>query len=788
VVVTGDELDNVLAGGAGADELYGLGGDDTLNGGAGDDSLFGGPGNDDFERLALFETAPGSNLLDGGAGDDTFHVHSNGFFIGVTDVATGGSGRDSYAIESAFAERSYVVTDFAAGEGGDLIDLYQIFQFDLAGNPFREDLGYLRLAESDGDTLLQVDFDGVQNGAAWKSVLRLSNVLPQALTVHNFVQGMPPDGSEAPLLLLGSAGGDSLVGSVFGDEIRGEGGADRLEGRWGGDLLVGGDGADQLGGEWGNDTLLGGAGADRLDGGKGSDLMKGGGGDDVFVDVSGGGGKDRLRGGDGNDRMFVTYGDGLVEGGEGDDAIFFAIFYDGQATVTGGAGRDRIDPGNAEAGIVVTDFEAGEGGDLFTLSGLIFFSSGEFGSNPFAEGPGFFRLVQSGADALLEWDRDGAAGSAYGWSTKAVLLDVDAGSLSSGNFGGELIVGTGFDDRLEGTFGSDTLRGLGGEDTLIGVIGEDLMEGGADDDLYYVNSAGDVVLEAFAEGTDGVRATISYTLGEEVELLKLTGARGIDGSGNELANRLTGNAAANALAGGEGDDTLVGSLGADSMLGGGGNDLYLVDDAGDLVVETSNGPLARDALAAGLEGFIDTVRAAIDYSLGNVANVENVSLAGQARQAIGNSLDNVLRGNALDNLLDGLAGDDTLKGLGGNDVLLWRGDDSSVSGNAGIDTLRIAGSGRALDLTTLAEGTLAGIERIDLRGAANSALTLNAAEVLALSDNDVLRVLGDAGDSVSRVGREWNYRSTAGGFHKFTLGGAAVFIDTDLVQDLAPVA
>jgi serralysin len=50
---TGNNLDNVMIGGAGNDTMNGLGGNDTLIGGAGNDTLAGGAGNDIFQYLAV---------------------------------------------------------------------------------------------------------------------------------------------------------------------------------------------------------------------------------------------------------------------------------------------------------------------------------------------------------------------------------------------------------------------------------------------------------------------------------------------------------------------------------------------------------------------------------------------------------------------------------------------------------------------------------------------------------------------------------------------------------------
>ena len=50
-----------------------------------------------------------------------------------------------------------------------------------------------------------------------------------------------------------------------------------------------------------------------------------------------------------------------------------------------------------------------------------------------------------------------------------------------------------------------------------------------------------------AQGTDTVLASVTYTLGANVENLTLTGAADINGTGNTLDNVLTGNAGNNVL-------------------------------------------------------------------------------------------------------------------------------------------------------------------------------------------------------------------------------------------------
>ncbi|MSQ20216.1 MAG: calcium-binding protein [Betaproteobacteria bacterium] len=63
----GNELANVLSGGAGNDTLFGLAGDDRLVGGGGDDAMDGGQGNDMF----VFGTGFGTDTINGFDSDAT---------------------------------------------------------------------------------------------------------------------------------------------------------------------------------------------------------------------------------------------------------------------------------------------------------------------------------------------------------------------------------------------------------------------------------------------------------------------------------------------------------------------------------------------------------------------------------------------------------------------------------------------------------------------------------------------------------------------------------------------
>ncbi|NDZ16100.1 calcium-binding protein [Variovorax sp. WS11] len=209
---------------------------------------------------------------------------------------------------------------------------------------------------------------------------------------------------------------------------------------------------------------------------------------------------------------------------------------------------------------------------------------------------------------------------------------------------GPLIRGTPGNDTLNGTPGSDTLEGLAGNDTLDAGAAEDVMSGGAGNDMYVVDTAGDVVIDLANEGIDTIASSVSWTLGQNLEHLWLSGRDNINATGNELANVLTANAGDNVLDGASGTDTAS----------------YHYSAAAVTVSLAATG-----AQVTGGSGT-DTL-----------LNIERL---------LGSSHNDTLTGNASSNMLTGGAGNDTLDGGAGNDTLI---------GGAGNDTYRMArGQGR----------------------------------------------------------------------------------------------
>jgi Ca2+-binding RTX toxin-like protein len=114
------------------------------------------------------------------------------------------------------------------------------------------------------------------------------------------------------------------------------------------------------------------------------------------------------------------------------------------------------------------------------------------------------------------------------------------------------------------------------------------MTGGTGGDIYWVDDAGDVVIEDPGDaGIDTVYASVTYALTGQaagVEYLTQTGTDNINATGNALNNIFSGNGGNNVLDGGDGNDILRGNAGNDTLIGGAGNDALYGGAGGDVFV------------------------------------------------------------------------------------------------------------------------------------------------------------------------------------------------------------
>jgi trimeric autotransporter adhesin len=354
------------------------------------------------------------------------------------------------------------------------------------------------------------------------------------------------------------------------------------------------------------------------------------------------------------------------------------------ATINGGAGNDVLNGTGAD------DVINGLGGDD-TLT--------DAGGNDKLDGG-------VGNDALS------------GGEDNDTLLGGAGNDTLDGRDDNDTLVGDTGNDRLDGEAGLDTLSGGAGNDRLDGGAGIDQMDGGGGNDFYVVDEVADSVTELANGGVDLIVASVSLTLGANLENLELSGVDNIDGTGNELSNQIIGNDGNNKLDGGIGNDTLVSSGGTDTMTGGTGNDTYVVDSLDDVIKEIAG------------QGK-DTVIAESNYVLAADADIEvlnafdnsaDVELTGNglANFVTGNTGNNTLNGGGGGDTLNGGLGDDRLDGGTGKDVMTGgKGDDTYFVDDAGDKLTELANQGTDAVFSSLASFTLAAnFEELFLEGAA----------------------------------------------------------------------
>lgn len=251
--------------------------------------------------------------------------------------------------------------------------------------------------------------------------------------------------------------------------------------------------------------------------------------------------------------------------------------------------------------------------------------------------------------------------------THKILISVnDRLAAANGNdalygiIGDDWLLGGNGDDFLDGGDGSDLVVGEAGDDFLDGGAGDDFlsggtgideMHGGKGGDTYVVDHIDDQIVETpTGTGTDPdpvtglvadtdidtVQSAVSFTLGDYLENLVLTGKANIDGAGNKHKNILYGNSGINVLTGGDGDDH------------------YYVQNSKDEVIEASTDP----------DKEWNVVFASASFALTAGSQVDELLLTGKAAlTATGNDEDNVIEGNAGNNRLYGGGGRDWLGGV-----------------------------------------------------------------------------------------------------------------------------
>jgi len=720
---TGNSLHNRLVGNSGSNALSGEGGNDTLDGGLGADQLAGGSGDDSYhvdnlqdtvaeqagggqdtvfasvswqlgnEVEALVLTGPDSlngtgnaldnsltgndadNLLDGGAGADTL---------------SGGAGNDTFVVDNA----------------GDVLQ-------DSAGiDTVRSSLAATTLAS--GFEHLEL-LDGAAAGTGNSGANRITgNSGNNTLTGGGGDDTL--DGGAGADQLTGGSGNDTYRIDTLQDSISDSGGTDHVFSAASGYQLgnglehltltgnaLSGTGntlANQITGTSGNNLLDGGAGDDTLDGGAGDDTYVADDAGDVLLDSSGNDTVRTSRNGftlaGGFENLELT---GSAVAGTGNLADNWLTGNSADNSLTGAGGNDTLD-GGAGADTLV----GGSGNDTYVVDAL---------QDVVLDSGGYDVLVSHVDDYLFasHFDELRLAGGAL---------------LATGNAADNLIIGTAAGNRLDGGAGADTLVGGQGDDVYIvdhegdqpqeqpgegsdevraslnwvlaapiehltltgtdgihgtgnsaanritgnsagnildGGLGADTLEGLGGNDIYWVDNAGDVVIEVAGGGSnDTVRSVgVSVSLvGIDIESMlmesNLVPQNSFSGTGNALDNTIT--------ATGTGRVTLHGGAGHDVL------EVAALLDGSELWGEAGNDQLQGSARADSLDGGADS-----DTLRGGDGN-------------------DTLHGGTGNDTLAGDGGDDRLDGGGDNDVLLLqhsyaiadgRFGRATVTGGAGAD-------------------------------------------------------------------------------------------------------
>jgi Ca2+-binding RTX toxin-like protein len=809
---TGNDLNNLIVGGQGADTLRGGNGDDHLKGvesqSHGGDELVGGEGHDrayfEGERADYRVVAKGSGWYDvvSISGERQAYVHrlhgveeiqfADGVFA-IDTLLAGAAKPDAIDVAEDASTENLWATLLAndTGVGGKIVSVSSVgTKGTVSFSATNQRLTY----SADDPT-----FDALEPGQtvtdSFTYTVEDATGLRTTATVTVTVQGR----DEWIDLTVGNdtasygEGAQSVRGGEGADTISGGGGDDHLQGQAGADRLTGGTGADQLSGGADNDVVVGGLGDVRLAGDDGVDRavldfaaaaegltfsvaetqdavvtlagVEISGFEQVDMTgsehadhLTGGALADTLRGGGGADTLVGQGGGDSLSGGAGDDLIHV---WAGDR-VSGGTGRNTLvlqsQPPVASLTSRMASAEPAapleiadfDADDVLDISLLL-----TDGANPFANG--LLELEQRGADTVLVLNRGGQSVDV------ATFQGVAAASVSGGNFVAtapdgkpvEVVipthVGTGSGEQLDGSAGADLMLGLGGDDLIRSAAGNDTLDGGEGVD-FLVGGAGDDLYIA-----DRLEDVIIESAGQGRDTVIASSTFLLKDAVEDLT--LTGEGDFEAHGNGL-DNTLRGNAGANRMFGQGGEDQLFGGDGDD----TLDGGTGADTMVGGqgddlyiVGHMADQVQEALGEGHDRVESSVTFTLSSGVEDLVltGSGVINGT-GNGGANRLVGNMRNNLLDGLEGDDHLEGGVGHDTLTGGFGADTID---GGQGNDLLEGGEGhdlMLGGEGRDTLTGAAGDDTLEGGAgpDQLAGGSGDDVYVVDHGQDAITELAGE----------------------------------
>jgi Ca2+-binding RTX toxin-like protein len=613
--LTGNSLDNLLAGGLGSDVLNGMNGTDTVD--YSRDHFF--DAGDTADRVEV-HLVPGAGA---GRGDE-FKLQSDGTFKLVSTDAL-------ISIENVIGTAG---SDVIVGN-----DLDNRLEGRGGNNDLDGGLGDDTLIGGSGiDTANYTSHDSVpvERGEQYVVALGLigrpgSFTLSQPGSRPGFLQVVESDVLIGMENVTGSNHAETITGNEQANTLDGRGGSDTIDAGFGNDILIGNGGTDTAS-YLSHDGLLADGSADVISLGNGisdgsytrfqalgpirqaveTDVLRG------IENVAGSDSDEVINGNDGANVLDGRGGNDTIDGGFGNDILI------------GNSGTDTASYLSHEALTIFVDPES------TTIS-----------------------LGLAGADGSYVRTQNALAGP-------PPVLETDILR------GIENVTGWGQNDNITGNEQDNVLDGGGGDDILDGGLGNDTLIGNGEvDTASYLShdgvTAALITITLGLGGADGSYVRKVVVPGAGLQTVETDVLRGIENvTGSDQFDNINGNEFSNVLDGRGDNDSIDGGLGNDLIIGGAGtgDNVSYASHNGQPVL---SGEL--NLLTLGTDGGFDGVYTRSQTVNGVQQRLETDILRG-IENVFGYNHSEIITGNEQDNLLAGNGGDDLLAGGGGNDRIL----------------------------------------------------------------------------------------------------------------------